>query len=489
MTKKINLRNGLFLKISLAFLGLFSLLGLAYVLITAYAAKEYYRETTQRLNAHVASHMLKEVSPFEGGKVNEEAVGKIMHSMMAVNPSVEVYLLSPGGEILSFVVLDKKVRLKSIGLGAIQKFIQSNGTAYVLGDDPRNPGQSVVFSASEVRENDILQGYVYLVLASEEYENASQAVFGSYFLKVGSLTFVVTLLAAFLIGLVIIYTLTKSLRKLQRGVQEFQTGNYHSRVDIKGTGEMADLAANFNFMADTILQNIEKLKEVDSLRRDLIANVSHDLRSPMAVIHGYIETLVIKEDSLTEQDRQRYLNIILQSSEKLKKLVADLFELSRLEAKQIELKREPVFITELLKDTIKQFELLAADKEISLHVELPEKAPHVMVDVHLINRVLVNLLDNAIKYTPAKGRIDIAAGIHPGNIRIRIRNSGEGIATASLPQLFDRYYTADQRENAHSTGLGLAIAKKIMDLHDSHIWAESIVGESTTFGLDLSYSQ
>ncbi len=488
MKNFMNYRNSLFLKISSALLGLLLLLGAAYVMITAYAAKEYYKETTQRLNAHVAEHMLLEVSPFVDGKVNEEALGKIMHSMMAVNPSLEVYLLNPSGDILSFVVLDKEVRLKNVKVQPVQEFIATKGERYILGEDPRNPGNSVVFSATEVNENNTLLGYVYMVLASEEYENASQALFGSYFLKVGTQAFAFTLITAFLLGLLLLFMLTHSLRKIQAGVKQFEAGDYNARIPIKGNGEMADLAHTFNQMADTILKNMDDLKEVDSLRRDLIANVSHDLRSPMAVIHGYIETIIIKEEKITQEEKNKYLNIILQSSDKLKKLVADLFELSRLEAKQIVLKREPAQVNEMLSDIIKQFEILAAEKEINMSLKLPEHLPHVMLDIHLMSRVFQNLIDNAIKYTPRHGFIQIDARIRNHKVNVSVLNSGNGISSADMPHLFDRYFKVDHTQNSNSSGLGLAISKKIIDLHEAEISVASVLGESTTFEIQLPYA-
>lgn len=160
-------------------------IGIAYFLITAYSAQRYYQETTQRLNSGVADHMLLEVKPFVNGEINEEAVGQIMHSMMAVNPGLEVYLLDPKGNILKYVVLDKKVKMEKVRLDPVLEFIGQNGKGLILGDDPRNPGQEAVFSSTAVYENGILQGYVYLVLASEQYENISAMLRNSFLIKTG----------------------------------------------------------------------------------------------------------------------------------------------------------------------------------------------------------------------------------------------------------------------------------------------------------------
>ena len=210
--KSHSLLNTLYWRISASLLVLLLIIGLAYVIITAYAAKQYFNETNQRLNSHVAEHMLKEVTPFVNGKVNEEALGKIMHSMMAVNPSLEVYLLANDGKILSYVVLDKKVKLNYVDLAPIKEFIQNEGKTLVLGDDPKNPKLSKVFSATAVEENGIQMGYVYMVLVSEEYENVTGALWNSYLLTISTQFFVFTLLATFAIGLLVLWLLTKNLR-------------------------------------------------------------------------------------------------------------------------------------------------------------------------------------------------------------------------------------------------------------------------------------
>ena len=139
-------------RIALAITLVMTVVGFAYIMITTIASKNYFLETTQKLNASVAEYLVKEAPPFKNGEVNEEALGVIMHSMMAVNPSIEVFLLDPEGEILSFVVLDSKVKLKRVDIAPIKDFISTNGSEFILGDDPRSNGYQTIFSATEVIE-------------------------------------------------------------------------------------------------------------------------------------------------------------------------------------------------------------------------------------------------------------------------------------------------------------------------------------------------
>lgn len=479
----MKIAKSLYWRISTSFLIILLLLGLAYILITAIAADRYFKETTQRLNSHVAESMLLEVTPFIDGKVNEEALGKIMHSMMAVNPSLEVYLLNPEGEILSFVVLDKKVKLNRINLEPVQKFISNKGDSYILGDDPRNPGKETIFSATEVIEDGKKMGYVYMVLASEKYDNVTSALVSSYWLQVGTKTFILTLLAAFTIGLILIWYLTKNLRVIINVFKRFADGDLKARIPEKlMKGELASLSLTFNNMADTILKNIDELKEVDSLRRELIANVSHDLRSPLAVIHGYIETLLIKDDKLTPEERKKYLQIILDGSDRLKNLVADLFELSKLDAKQVKLNKEKFFINELLADAAQQHQVIAEEKHISIDSDISTSIPMVEADIKLMERVIQNLMSNAIQYTPENGKVTIKVNKLDNAVEVALENTGSGIEEKDLPHIFDRYYkVGKEKTGIEGTGLGLAIVKKILDLHQVPINVQSKAGEFTSF--------
>ncbi|MCB0804446.1 MAG: HAMP domain-containing protein [Bacteroidales bacterium] len=490
MMQKTKIWKSLYWRISMSFLLILLLLGLAYIFITTLASNRYYKETTQRLNAHVAESMLLEVSPFVNGEVNKDALGKIMHSMMAVNPTIEVYLLDPEGKILSFVVLDKKVKLNSVDIAPVKQFLITRGDRYIEGDDPRNPGQKTIFSATEVKEDGNLMGYVYMVLASEKHENIAAALLGSYWLKVSTNAFVITLLAAFTIGLILIWFLTKNLRIIIRTFRKFEEGDLLARIPEKGMkGELATLSSTFNKMADTILRNIDELKEVDSLRRELIANVSHDLRSPLAVIHGYIETLMIKDENLTSEERQKYLKIILDGSDRLKKLVSDLFELSKLEANQIKPNKEPFFINELLADAANRYNLIAEKKHIAIKSDIAKTIPMVEADVSLIERVIQNLLSNALQYTPENGEVKLEVKQVDKNVEVNVENTGKGIPAEDLPHIFDRYYkVSKEKSGIEGTGLGLAIVKKILDIHNIPIQVRSKTNEFTSFSFTIPQS-
>lgn len=474
--------KSLYWRISLVFTLVMLVVGFAYIMITTIASKNYFLETTQRLNASVADYLVKEAPPFKNGEVNEEALGVIMHSMMAVNPSIEVFLLDPNGEILSFVVLDSKVKLKSIDTYPIKEFIATKGSKFILGDDPRANGYQTIFSATAVVENEVLQGYVYITLASEKFEEVSAGLLGSYWLKLTLESFLVTMVVALLIGLILTSLLTKNLREIVKTVSRFKDGDLQVRIpEMNTNSELSLLASTFNSMADNIFHNMDELKKVDTLRRELIANVSHDLRNPLAVINGYVETMIIKGAQITESEREQYLKIISDSSDRLTKLVADLFELSKLESGQMLLKLEPFRIQELLFDTCLKFGLLAKTKNIDLVSDISPSLPIVEADLYLLDRVIQNLIDNAVKYAPENGKITLKAFYcqSTDKVCVSIKNSGSGIPQKDLELLFERYYMVDRdKTGIEGSGLGLAIVKKILEIHNSNI---QVFSDSATF--------
>ncbi len=462
--------KSLFLRIAAFLFVILFLLGVAYLIIDVVTAKRYYDETTQKLNAPVAAHMLLEVSPFENGQVREDAIGKIMHSMMAVNPGLEVYLLNPQGRILSFVVLKEKVKLDSVSLKPVKEFLETKGEQLVYGDDPKNPGMQKTFSATAVFDKQgKLEGYVYMVLASEKVDTITGAIRESYLLKMGLGYFLLTLVIAFLLGLFVFWRLMRGMREVITVIQKFEGGDFHSRIPPQPTTELSVLADTYNTMASTLLRNMEDLKQVDTLRRELIANVSHDIRTPISIIQGYVETMIIKEDTLDVSKKDEYMKLILRSTDRLKRLVADLFELSKLEARQVQPKREAFLMADLLQEVSQKYKLLAQEKNIQLESKISSQLPMVFADVAMIERVLQNLMDNALKFTPAKGMITIYLSEMHNQIEVKIENSGEGIPQESVSKIFDRYYKVPNETPAESTGLGLAIVKNILQIHQSDI--------------------
>ena len=483
--------SSLFWRISAIFLLVLLVFAGITLKVAVDAARNYSLEANQKLNLDLAEHTVKEIKPFLEGNVKEESIGTLIHSMMAINPSVEVYVLDPKGTILKHVAFEGVVKLKSVSLEPVLAFLEGPKEGLLIGDDPRNPGEQRIFSAAAVNDdNDELQGYVYIILAGQEYAGVTDMLFNSYFLQLSGRTILVALLLTLVAGLIAIFLITKNLNRIVSGFRRFQSGDLTSRIEMRGGGELQQVAGTFNEMAATIEQNIEEMKGLDKLRKELIGNVSHDLRTPISSIQGYAETLLMKGADLSEEEQSKYLNIIVSGTQRLKLLVNDLFELSKLEAQQVKLDLEPLRLGELVHDVVNKQKLQATEKGITIHTILAKDLPIVEVDVQKIDRVLQNLLDNAINFCRKGDTINIELdAAKPGSVKVRISDSGAGISEQDLPHIFDRYFKSTTSAKQGGTGLGLAIVKRIVELHGSSIQVESRENEGTHFSFDLPVSK
>lgn len=483
-----NFFNSLFWKISAVFLLILLIISAVYIYISVITAEMYFQETRQKLDLNVASHIASDNNFFVGDSINYSVLRNVFHNVMVINPSIEVYLLDTAGNILAYYAPQQTVTLKTVPLEPVEKFISSNSESFLIGTDPKNPGKEKAFSAAEVRENGRFRGYIYVILGGKEYDNASQLLFGSYILRLGVRSMIIALITAAVIGFLAIGFIIRNIRRIVNVIHDFQKGNLSARIKLKSRGELQEFAESFNDMADTIVSNIEQIKKMDSLRRDLVANVSHDLRTPLAIIRGYVETVLIKDRDLTLEERRKYLETILSSTERLLALVEELFELSKLEAKETIPDKEYFSLAELLQDIHQKNLVVAASKNIKLNLNVAENLPPVYADIRMMERVFQNLLDNAFKFTPAGGDVNII--LTRGNdhsITAVISDTGFGIEKDEISLIFDRYYQIKRisSESQTGTGLGLTIVKKILDLHQITINVESELAKGTSFILRI----
>ena len=319
-------------------------------------------------------------------------------------------------------------------------------------------------------------------------------VFGSYVLRLSTGLGVFALLFVVVVALVSFHLLTRRLRRLSEDIDRFRRGK--SRPDelsetpgiLKGGDEIDRLAESFIRMSRVIDEQVEKLERTDAHRRELVANVSHDLRTPLASLHGYLETVVLKGPELSEKERQKYLAVALRNSERMRKLVAELFELVKLDAHEILPELESFSLPELEQDVVQDFKLSAEEKGVQLRASVSERVPFVHADIRLIERVLQNLIENALRYTPKGGLVDINLRREEGGVRVAIHDSGCGIPADELPHIFERFHRVPQdgAEEKAGSGLGLAISKRILELHESMIEASSRLDEGTTFTFHLT---
>ena len=480
-------------KLSTVLVALLVLVTGMYAAVTLYTSQFYLQEINQQINRTLAEDLVADTRlSVNDGRFDGRAVEHIFHTYMVINPAIEVYLLDAGGGLLTYSAPLEKIQMKSIDLGPVHDFLQSEGSGLVLGDDPRDPKARKPVSVAAIGPRLNPDGYLYVVLAGEQFRSAVEMLRSSYFLRLGAWALAACLVLSVVSGVFIFYLLTRRLRRLDGVIASFRENELEAPalsipLDVESSDELGRLGRTFLEMAERIRQQVGKLKETDRLRRELVANVSHDLRTPITSLQGYLETLLLKEESLTPEERTGYLDCALKQCKRLGKLVSELFELAKLDSGHTRLRCESFAIGELVQDVALKFRMRAERKGIEIHTRIGEDLPFVYADIALIERVLDNLIDNALRHTPEKGKVEINLDQSGSGVSVQVADTGCGIPSEELEHIFDRFYQVQKNENQRSggAGLGLAIAKRILDLHASRLTVDTTPNLGTRFDFAL----
>lgn len=464
--------------------GLFFVAGLASV-------GHFLNEVHQKVNRDLAEHLVADSLPMENGEIREEELEHIFHVLMVINPNIEVYLLDPEGEILAYSAPKGIVVRDRVDLGAVHQFLEVDSRLPILGDDPRNETGSKVFSAAPIGVASEPDGYLYVVLAGQQWDSAVSMLQGSFILRLATVAIAMGLLVALLIGLLAFAGITRRARHLERAMGDFRASGFREHRplvegDSKERDEIDRLSRTFDAMAARLVAQLDELEKTDQLRRELVANISHDLRTPLTSLRGFLETMALKHSSLSPEERRTYLEGAIRQTDRLSRLVADLFELARLESGTQEMEVETLALAELAQDAVQQFRLQADERGIDLQVEVPGGPATVEGDMSLLARVLDNLLDNGLRFTSGGGQVTLGLRESPLWVSVEVRDTGCGIAPEDLPYVFDRFFGRKQRDvESDHAGLGLAITKRIVELHGGTIEVASQLGQGTTFSVTL----
>jgi len=479
--------NSFYAKLSGLFLVLVVGLGLVLAVLGGRTAQRYADEVEQKLNRTLAEEMVPRFEPLLEDSIDRGGIRAKIQDMTGINRRIEIYLLDRRGRLkASFAPPSTALEQKAIGMGPIRRFM-NGGELPILGEDPRRADAQKPFSVAHIEIMGQENCYLYVILGSEQYASVAGMIGDSYIIQ-GALTglgLVVMVVAG--LGLLLFRRLTQRLRHMQGVVAAFEQGDFDRRIEVGPEDEIGQLAKCFNRMADTLVETMEELRQADRMRRELVANVSHDLRSPLASIQGYLETVHMKDGDLAPEERQRYVKTALRNAQRLSDLVGELFELSKLETEQVEPTIEPFPVAELVQDIVMQYEPQAREQRIDLAADLPERHARVAADIGLVERALSNLIDNAIHYTPDGGRVRVRLENMAREVCVEVSDTGPGIPDDELPHIFERFYRVDKSRDRDrgGAGLGLAIAKTILELHDRSLEVESTVGEGTTFRFRL----
>jgi signal transduction histidine kinase len=486
--------NTLFTKLSIALLVIVGGMGTAFFFIDRINTRTYYDELSQHLNAPIAMYVTDQRQLITNGEADLDSLRDLAGHAMVINPTAEIYLLDTTGNILGHNLPADAVLSSHVDLAPVVTLIDGAARFPLYGDDPRNSSTQKVFSAWPVTSAAGTEGYLYVVLGGQKYEELANNISESYTAKSSFTAIAIIALFTAVVGLLIFGLLTRRLQRLNTEMQRVTDSRFAEAPELTDTGggdEIDELSDAFIDMSAQIRKQIKQLKENDHLRRELVSNISHDLRTPLTAMQGYIETLIIKGDSMSPEDRDHYLQIAQKHTVRLGTLIGDLFELSKLDAASVTPSVESFSLPELIQDIAQEFQIESERKNIALHVEVDEATHDTMGDIGLIQRVLENLVRNAIQFTPEGGEVTISIAERRNSFAIAVSDSGPGIAEEDVPRIFDRFYRARDGEEARSdsSGLGLAIVKRILDLHDSRILVVSKRDAGTRFEFELPICQ
>ena len=473
MTRRFSLSQ----RLTLLFILLLMLSAAVACVVQLYTSMQYGNAMVQRLSGGLAQQIAQREPILDAqGKVDRHRLKPLFDRLMTFNPSVELYVISPDGELLADAAPPGHIQRQRIAIAPLQNFL-SGETWPVYGDDPRSLDKQKVFSATPLRQDGQLRGYLYIILQGEEFNALADMAWHKTLWSTAMWSLLLVALFGLLAGLLVRYWVTQPVKRLTAEVSGLEQDSISAIKQLadqpleNSTGDEVTLLRNtFIELARKITSQWDHLADSDRQRREFIANISHDLRTPLTSLLGYLETLSMKSATLTAEESQKYLATALRQGQKVRHLSQQLFELARLEYGGIKPQRERFAMGELISDVAQKFELTAQTRELRLHIDVPGRLPLVNADVSMIERVVTNLLDNAMRHTPAGGDIRLAVWQENQQLQVEVTDSGPGIAAALRDELFQRPSALSQQASRENRGgLGLLIVKRMLELHGGGI--------------------
>lgn len=480
---------------------LLPLLGAGMYLLLQHYSAQTALEAGQRMNLGLARYVIDQREPGvldAQGKPRSARVHELAMRVMKINPAVEVYFLDRQGRVLAHALEGLKgsdpVGTEVDMVPIRQLLAPAAGVAPLLpllGTDPLQPNRLNAFSVAPLMSGaGGVDAYLYIVLNGRLMQGAAASLGNSNTLRamaVAAAAAAASLLAAAVLWLVW-HSLTRPLRQLTDELSAFRGEGTLPNGGMRGD-EIDVLRGSVRDLQNRVARQFQDLDDSDRQRRELVSNISHDLRTPLSNIRGYVETVMLRGDAIDAESRATYLRTALRHVDLLDKRVGDLFELSKLDAGRLIPQTEVFCLAELLQDIVQNYQLAAHQRGITLQLSTGSQAKaKVLADIAMIERVLQNLIDNALRYTGTGGIVELAIENRGAFMNVSVSDNGPGIPSEHLPHVFERYGRApevDDHGAGASSGLGLAIVKRILEMHGSVVQVHSEFRRGTRFGFVL----
>jgi signal transduction histidine kinase len=403
----------IFRRIYLVVFLLIAVLGVCFIAVTYVATTSFYAASTQLLNKDVAAHIAKFTSPYGREGFDRVKADSVFYEAMVISPSAEVYFLDTSGRVIYFHGDTAEIRDWRVDTEALKRYLEAGGARYVSGSDPRDPKNRKIFSAAAVEGDNGRLGYIYVILGNQQYRSVSQMLVASR----------VTPAALGAVIFILVVSLLITALYIRRFRRRYE-----------------------------LIEKINRVEASEKERRDFMTNMAHDLRTPLAIARGYAETLQLKRGELEEGEQREYVDLVLAKISQVEKMVGQVFELSKMESANFELHREPFVFSEVLQEVLRgkgQIECVNGTD-----------GAWVNADISMMERVLQNLVVNAMAYTRDGGKIVVALRRDADSLLFEISNEGPALSTDIL-QWFNHMEPVSPRKPA----IGLSIVRLALGMH------------------------
>jgi signal transduction histidine kinase len=424
-----------------------------------------------------------------------KAFAERLDKYTAFAPNIGIYLLDTDGRVLaSSGGSNGRTTDLRIDLAETRMAMSRDPSQPIVGVDPEDNARRCIVAARPIMTGGTERGWMYVVARTADAAAPSDLL-RSYAIQTAVKVALLILAIGVALTVSMIALLTRPLTALTRVAERVQSSGFCEPLCDSlfpfsdRDDEVGRLSRTFRDTLERLKLEMDRVTQTDSHRREMVASVSHDLRTPLTALIGQLETIRIKSDSLEPAERERFFDAALNNAHHLKRLTDALNELAKLDNPELRIEREPIALGELADDLAQRYGSRAESSGVKLRVTYPDGLPAARVDAGLIERALGNLLDNAIRVTPAGGTVEVRIVPQRDGLRVDVVDTGPGVSDEDQGRVFQRFYQANKhRDLRGSSGLGLAIVKRVVELHGGTVGLSSEQARGSTFWMLLPTS-
>jgi len=478
------------------------LIAVCLALVGYKAVRDYYTDVQYKRASEFAERLVAmHPEMWEEYRSSPTIFGEHLREYILYAPNIGLYLLDPNGAVLASAGPSQIFWSNySVDLKPVLQGLATNPTQPIFADDPDMRDTLCLVAARPVGNLNVPGhgGWLYVVARNADTDTQPGSLLRAYGLKTAGRIGLITLGIGILMTMAIMALMTRPLSALTRVAERIGESGLDGDPPMPETeiphasrhDEIGRLGRAFQEMLSRLSTEMSRVKSVDTQRREMVASVSHDIRTPLTALTGQLETIKLKASELDKAQHDQLVERAIHNAEHLKRLTDSLAEVSLLDSPEFRAEPEPTALGELADDVTQRFARHAEEKQITLSADYTDRLPLLELDAGLIERALVNLIDNALRVTPIGGQVTVAVGEMDDKIRLQVSDTGPGIDQKDQERVFDLFYQANaHRSNRGSSGLGLSVVRRVAELHDGQVGLESSLGNGSTFYIDLPLKQ